>query len=82
MSIECGECERDLRGGHAPSCSRYIRPAVVAHIEALEAERDRLKQVVRQGRDLISGEAVGPEWKRGCNAFLEAACAALKGEGE
>ena len=24
MSIECGECERDLRGGHDPSCSRYI----------------------------------------------------------
>lgn len=23
MSIECGECERDLRGGHDPSCSRY-----------------------------------------------------------
>ena len=24
MSIECGECERDLRGGHDPSCSRYM----------------------------------------------------------
>lgn len=23
MSIECGECERDLRGGHDMSCSRY-----------------------------------------------------------
>jgi len=23
MSIECSECERDLRGGHDPSCSRY-----------------------------------------------------------
>jgi hypothetical protein len=23
LSIECGECERDLRGGHDPSCSRY-----------------------------------------------------------
>ena len=22
MSIECGECERDLRGGHADDCSR------------------------------------------------------------
>ena len=22
MSIECSECERDLRGGHAPDCSR------------------------------------------------------------
>ena len=24
MGMECGECEHDLRGGHAPSCSRYI----------------------------------------------------------
>lgn len=23
MSMECGECEHDLRGGHHPSCSRY-----------------------------------------------------------
>jgi hypothetical protein len=23
MSIECGECERDLRGGHLDTCSRY-----------------------------------------------------------
>lgn len=23
MSIECGECESDLRGGHDISCSRY-----------------------------------------------------------
>jgi hypothetical protein len=23
MSIECAECERDLRGGHDPSCSRH-----------------------------------------------------------
>lgn len=23
MSIECGECERDLRGSHEPGCSRY-----------------------------------------------------------
>ena len=26
MSIECSECERDLRGGHDESCSRYVRP--------------------------------------------------------
>ena len=25
MSIECSECERDLRGGHDPSCSRFHR---------------------------------------------------------
>lgn len=24
MSIECGECERDLRGSHDPSCSRFV----------------------------------------------------------
>lgn len=23
MSLECSECEHDLRGGHDPSCSRY-----------------------------------------------------------
>jgi hypothetical protein len=23
MSLECSECERDLRGGHDPTCSRY-----------------------------------------------------------
>ncbi len=23
MSLECSECERDLRGGHSPDCSRY-----------------------------------------------------------
>ena len=26
MSIECSECERDARGGHDPSCSRYRDP--------------------------------------------------------
>ena len=26
MSLECSECERDLRGGHDPSCSRYRKP--------------------------------------------------------
>jgi hypothetical protein len=25
MSLECSECERDLRSGHDPSCSRYVR---------------------------------------------------------
>lgn len=28
MSIECGECERDLRCGHAPDCSRYVADPV------------------------------------------------------
>ena len=25
MSLECSECERDLRGPHDPSCSRFDR---------------------------------------------------------
>ena len=29
MSLECSECERDLRGGHDKSCSRYNPPAAV-----------------------------------------------------
>lgn len=27
--MECGECERDLRGGHDPSCSQYTPRYVV-----------------------------------------------------
>lgn len=26
MSLECSECEHDLRGGHDESCSRYRKP--------------------------------------------------------
>ena len=26
MSVECGICERDLRGGHAEYCPRYTPP--------------------------------------------------------
>jgi hypothetical protein len=26
MSLECSECEHDLRGGHAETCSRYRKP--------------------------------------------------------
>lgn len=26
MSLECSECERDLRGGHDEGCSRYVKP--------------------------------------------------------
>jgi hypothetical protein len=37
MSIECGECERDLRGGHAEGCSRKARSeAIGAIFELLE----------------------------------------------
>lgn len=32
MSMECGECERDLRGGHDISCSRYNLERGVAEV--------------------------------------------------
>jgi hypothetical protein len=47
MSLECSECERDLRGGHDPSCSRYnpkprqeyLARWLDAIVEDLESER-------------------------------------------
>lgn len=33
MSIECGECDRDLRAGHAPTCSRYEPPELTPRQE-------------------------------------------------
>ncbi|QDP53936.1 MAG: hypothetical protein GOVbin2937_13 [Prokaryotic dsDNA virus sp.] len=42
---------------------------------------DALEKALREGRDLIAGDATGAEWKRGCSAFLQSARAAL-GEGE
>lgn len=30
MSIECGECERDLRGGHSADCSRHPNNKLVS----------------------------------------------------
>ena len=38
MSVECSECERDLRGGHDPECSRYRDP----RDEVCEAANDYL----------------------------------------
>ncbi len=29
MSLECSECERDLRGGHDEGCSRYRPPCKI-----------------------------------------------------
>ncbi len=41
MSLECSECERDLRGGHDPSCSRYVQHEPhCAFLEDDEAECD------------------------------------------
>lgn len=41
MGAECSECERDLRAGHDPSCSRY-KPSILDEMyQAMEdAERD------------------------------------------
>lgn len=57
MSIECGECERDLRGGHDPSCSRYVPPPVCPHcvvdlrndIDCWECPQCRRSWVSREG---------------------------------
>lgn len=33
MSLECSECERDLRGGHDPGCSRYKPSKLDEHLK-------------------------------------------------
>jgi len=33
MSLECRECERDLRGGHDKGCSMYAKPCCKRHDE-------------------------------------------------
>jgi len=42
MGMECGECERDLRGGHAPDCSRRpkfdVVPWLVIRCEYCDAD--------------------------------------------
>jgi ribosome modulation factor len=37
MSMECVECERDLRGGHAESCSRHPKNACARPSDAVHA---------------------------------------------
>jgi hypothetical protein len=37
MSIECGECERDLRSGHDIGCSRYNAVKGVAEVITIAA---------------------------------------------
>jgi hypothetical protein len=45
MSLECGECEHDLRGGHADDCSRaqkcLICRGVVSRLLVSDPERRR-----------------------------------------
>lgn len=43
MSLECSECERDLRGGHDPECSRHPcnKGATKYSVDAAEDEKRR-----------------------------------------
>ncbi|KEZ78356.1 hypothetical protein [Salinisphaera hydrothermalis] len=65
MSIECGECERDIRGGHAETCSRYldqcvgelhdVATTIQADYEGLETEqvkaiRESIRYLERMAR--------------------------------
>jgi hypothetical protein len=45
VSMECGECEHDLRGGHDPSCSRIKLPT---HCAWMEEDEDRQDGVCKQ----------------------------------
>ena len=51
--------------------------ALCDELERMRAEAERLRTALKSGVDLIKGEAVGLDWKRGCTAFLVAARAAL-----
>jgi len=47
MSIECGWCEHDLRGGHHPDCPRVLKPRITdleSQLSAMTAERDMWKE--------------------------------------
>ena len=48
--------------------------------ERKDAEIASLRAVVQAGIDLITGEAVGSEWKQGCRAFVSDARAVLRGD--
>ncbi len=40
MSVECSECERDLRTGHDPSCSRHqVRKRIQSAISFWTAKK-------------------------------------------
>lgn len=65
MSLECSECERDVRGSHDPSCSRYdvadeIRDAVddgspeSGVLERAATEIARLRADVERLRESIA----------------------------
>lgn len=50
---------------------------VRVELNATKAENDKLRATLRNGVELISGDKVGSEWKRGCQSFLKASRAAL-----
>ena len=58
MSLECSECERDLRGGHDPSCSRYVKANAEPDepIFTLRASDPIAPSLVRIWRYLRAGE--------------------------
>ena len=43
MSIECGICERDLRGGHAADCPRHPGNSGTAVINGQRYKRETIK---------------------------------------
>ena len=47
-------------------------------IAILTRQCDELRVILQKGIDLIRGDAVGIEWKKGCKDFVENARAALK----
>lgn len=68
MSIECGECEQDLRGGHAPGCSRAKPPFTHTGHKSYDEIKAQCKQLGltlrdnaynKQGSDFIVVEGCG-----------------------
>ena len=48
MSLECSECERDARGPHNESCSRYIKPFEVGErVLVTDPGLARLRDIMR-----------------------------------
>ena len=63
------------------AAARDLVPALLADRDRLAAEVDRLREALEFGVNLIRGEAVGSEWKKGCAEFVKRAHAARR-EGE
>lgn len=63
MSIECGECERDLRGGHADDCSKNA---------INQAGRDRVEAALKNMQDSGRWDEVPSPMARMAMALLAA----------